>query len=107
MFMNARIATASVATTGRVCRRINRTERAVADTPVLTGQPSTPEGIANGFRVDEPMTSLESISNYNNLYEFSTSQKAVASPEQRVGAGRRPTLMFNGYAEQVADYRCA
>jgi sulfoxide reductase catalytic subunit YedY len=34
--------------------------------------------VGAGFRVDEPKTSLEDITNYNNFYEFSTSKEAVA-----------------------------
>jgi sulfoxide reductase catalytic subunit YedY len=35
-------------------------------------------GVGSGFRVDEPMTPLESIAHYNNFYEFSTDKDGVA-----------------------------
>ena len=37
------------------------------------------DGIASGFRVDEPMTPLQSVSNYNNFYEFTTDKESVAA----------------------------
>ena len=33
----------------------------------------------NGFRVNEPLTSFEDITNYNNFYEFDTEKRGVAS----------------------------
>jgi sulfoxide reductase catalytic subunit YedY len=42
------------------------------DIPTTVKVSSTPEG------VDEPLTSFEAITNYNNYYEFSTNKEAVA-----------------------------
>jgi sulfoxide reductase catalytic subunit YedY len=42
------------------------------DIPATVKVSSTPEG------VDEPLTSFEAITNYNNYYEFSTNKEAVA-----------------------------
>ena len=81
-FMKLGLAAASVVTTGWVYRRLNRAGSAAVDTPSLAGlRPSLdgPAGIASGFRVDEPMTPLLGISNYNNFYEFSTNKESVAS----------------------------
>jgi len=36
------------------------------------------EALKNGFRVDEKLTPLEAITNYNNFYEFDTSKAGVA-----------------------------
>jgi sulfoxide reductase catalytic subunit YedY len=50
-------------------------------TPKLAGLSevaASPENIAKGFHVDEPMTSLEQVGNYNNFYEFSTDKESVA-----------------------------
>jgi sulfoxide reductase catalytic subunit YedY len=52
------------------------------ETATLSGLPvtaATPEDTARGFRVDEPMTSLERVANYNNFYEFTTNKEAVAA----------------------------
>ena len=80
-FMKAGIAAASVVTTGWIYRRLNRPGSAEVDTPALAGLQSSLEGpanIASGFLVDEPMTPLRSISNYNNFYEFTTNKENVA-----------------------------
>jgi methionine sulfoxide reductase catalytic subunit len=81
-FMKAGIAAASLVTTGWVYRRLNRTSSAEVETPALAGlraSPEAPSGIASGFRVDEPMTPLRSVSNYNNFYEFTTNKESVAA----------------------------
>ncbi len=73
---------ASMALTGTVYKWLNRAGSMTVETPTLAGlsaAASTPEDYARGFRVDEPMTSLESISSYNNFYEFTTSKEAVAA----------------------------
>jgi len=80
-FMKVGIAATSLMTTGWVYRRLNRTGSAQVDTPALTGlsaAPDGPGGLASGFRVDEPMTPLRRVSNYNNFYEFSTDKESVA-----------------------------
>ena len=81
-FMKGGIAAASLLTTGWVYRRLNRPGSAVVDTPALAGLKAANEGkrgIASGFRVDEPMTPLQSVSNYNNFYEFTTDKESVAA----------------------------
>jgi methionine sulfoxide reductase catalytic subunit len=81
-FINMGIAAASVVTTGWVYRRLNRAGSAEVDTPALAGLTASPDGpaaIASGFRVDEPMTPLRSVSNYNNFYEFTTNKESVAA----------------------------
>ncbi len=80
-FLRAGIAAATLVTTGLVYRRLNRAELMAIKTPKLSGLSevaATPENIAKGFRVDEPMTSLEQVGNYNNFYEFSTDKESVA-----------------------------
>ncbi|HEV8058615.1 MAG TPA: protein-methionine-sulfoxide reductase catalytic subunit MsrP [Gemmataceae bacterium] len=80
-FLRAGIAAASLVTTGLVYRRLNRTGFMAIETPKLSGLAqvaATPENIAKGFRVDEPLTSLEQVGNYNNFYEFSTDKESVA-----------------------------
>jgi sulfoxide reductase catalytic subunit YedY len=80
-FMRAGLAAASVALTGLVYRRLNSVEMTAVDTPALPDlipAPATAEGIARGVYVDEPRTSLDSIANYNNFYEFTTNKEGVA-----------------------------
>ena len=49
---------------------------------MLAGLKSSPEGqeaVTSGFRVDEPLTPMQSVSNYNNFYEFTTNKEGVAA----------------------------
>jgi sulfoxide reductase catalytic subunit YedY len=88
-FMRAGIAAASVALTGLTYRRLNSVAMTAVDTPALPDvipAPATAEGIARGVYVDEPQTSLDSITNYNNFYEFTTNKEGVA----QASAGFRP-----------------
>jgi sulfoxide reductase catalytic subunit YedY len=88
-FMRAGLAAASVALTGLVYRRLNSVEMTAVDTlalPDVIPAPATTEGIARGVYVDEPRTSLDSIANYNNFYEFTTNKEGVA----QASAGFRP-----------------
>jgi sulfoxide reductase catalytic subunit YedY len=81
-FMNAGLAAASLVATGMAYRTLNRPGNAEVETPRLEGFQSSaggPEDLARGFRVDEPLTPLRSVSNYNNFYEFTTSKEGVAA----------------------------
>ena len=81
-FMKAGVAAASLVTTGWVYRRLNRSGSAEVETRALEGLRPAPEGeagVSNGFRVDESMTPLGSVSNYNNFYEFTTDKESVAA----------------------------
>jgi methionine sulfoxide reductase catalytic subunit len=81
-FMKVGIAAASVATTGWIYRRLNRPGSAEVDTPALASLRASlagPAGIASGFRLDEPMTPLRGVSNYNNFYEFTTNKESVSA----------------------------
>ncbi len=81
-FLRAGIAAASLATTAWAYRRLNRIGSAAIETPELAGLAAPPlgaEGVASGFRVDEPTTPLENVINYNNFYEFTTDKEGVAA----------------------------
>jgi sulfoxide reductase catalytic subunit YedY len=66
---------ASAVATGAIYRAVNGVSREATTTNKLESvvTPASPV-----YRVDEPMTSLASITNYNNFYEFSTSKEGVA-----------------------------
>jgi sulfoxide reductase catalytic subunit YedY len=79
MFIRAGILAASAAATGMVYRRLNPVDSGKVNTPVIQGLvTATPTEAANGFRVDEPETSFQDITHYNNFYEFSTDKEGVA-----------------------------
>ena len=82
LFLKAGVAAASLATTAWAYRRLNRIGSAAIATPELAGLAASPtggDGLASGFRVDEPMTPLRSVINYNNFYEFTTEKQDVAA----------------------------
>jgi sulfoxide reductase catalytic subunit YedY len=79
-FIQAGILAASAVATGVAYRRLNPVAAGKVNTPVIRGitKPAAATANATGFRVDEPETSLEDITHYNNFYEFSTDKEGVA-----------------------------
>jgi methionine sulfoxide reductase catalytic subunit len=90
-FMRGATLVASVATTGAVYRALNNPPGPANNSPPtpvtarleladLIKPASGPvDGVAAAFRVDEPMTSEQDITHYNNFYEFSTWKEGVAA----------------------------
>jgi sulfoxide reductase catalytic subunit YedY len=82
-FIRTGILAASALATGVVYRKLNpvgtNTGRHV-QTPKIQGITTSAITDTNntGFRVDEPETSLDDITHYNNFYEFSTDKEEVA-----------------------------
>ena len=81
LFMRGAILAGSVAATGLIYRKLNPSAPVVASRPKIDGVVTTPsdEAIRNAFKTNEPLTSLEDITNYNNFYEFSDIKEEVAS----------------------------
>src|SRR5687768_10513997 len=81
LFMRGAILAGSVAATGLIYRKLNPSAPVVESRPKIEGVVTTPtdEAIRNAFKTNEPLTSLEDITNYNNFYEFSTVKEEVAS----------------------------
>ena len=83
-FIKAGAIAASLLTTGVVYRRLNPLAPPVAEKPKLAGlvQPGAASGyssaIAKAFHTGEAETSFQSITHYNNFYEFSTDKAGVA-----------------------------
>jgi sulfoxide reductase catalytic subunit YedY len=75
-FMRGGVVVASAAATGLLYRGLNGVSNEKVDTKAIAGLGDG--GVGSGFRVDEPMTPLESIAHYNNFYEFSTDKDGVA-----------------------------
>lgn len=80
LFMRTAALAATTATTALVYRKLN--SPATADSPSETISDVTPqdseESVRQGFKVNEPLTAIEDITNYNNFYEFSTNKRSVA-----------------------------
>lgn len=80
LFMRGAILAGSAAATGFIYRKLNGPPAVVESRPKIAGvvTPTSDEAMRNGFKVNEPLTSLEDITNYNNFYEFSTVKAGVA-----------------------------
>ena len=79
-FMRGAILAGSVTATGLLYRKLNPPPAIVEERPKIAGlvKPPSDEAIRAGFKVNEPLTSFEDITNYNNFYEFSTEKRSVA-----------------------------
>jgi len=80
-FIRAGILAASAVATGVIYRQLNHVSTEVVKTADLQGLKkvtAAPGNSSSGFTVDEPETSFEDITHYNNFYEFSTDKQAVA-----------------------------
>lgn len=84
LFIRAAILAGSVTATGFLYRKLNAPASVVEERARITGlvQPPTDEALRNGFKVTEPLTSFEDVTNYNNFYEFSTDKRSVAEAAQ-------------------------
>jgi sulfoxide reductase catalytic subunit YedY len=80
-FLRAGLVAASAITTATVYRRLNPPGSVVVETPRLANlvADSGPAARDRGFHIDEPQTPLQSVTNYNNFYEFTTNKEAVAA----------------------------
>src|SRR5437868_9485985 len=90
LFMRGAVLAGSVTATGLLYRKLNPPPAIVEERPKIAGlvKPPTDEAIQGGFKVNEPLTSFEAITNYNNFYEFSTEKRSVA--EEARGFVTRP-----------------
>ena len=81
MFMRGAVLAGTSVATGLLYRSLNPPPIELPQGEKLNFiHPSDPvEAVNKGFRVEEGLTSLEDITNYNNFYEFSTDKRAVAS----------------------------
>ena len=80
LFMRSSALAATMAATGLLYRKLNPPplETPKGDTLANVARSHNDEGISKGFAVNEELTPLEKITNYNNFYEFSTSKGGVA-----------------------------
>jgi methionine sulfoxide reductase catalytic subunit len=105
-FLRAGVALASLAVTGAVYKRLNRAGSMTVETPGLKDlavAAATPQDFARGFRVDESMTPLEMVGNYNNFYEFTTNKETVASAA--AGFVARPwTVSVEGMVHKPREF---
>jgi len=79
-FMRTGILAASAVATGLVYRKLNHVSTAEVKTANIEGLVSPPDATNDdtGFVANEPETSFDNITHYNNFYEFSTDKEGVA-----------------------------
>jgi sulfoxide reductase catalytic subunit YedY len=95
-FMRAGIIAGTMAATAGIYRALNPVRRRPEPVqpqlanliPTSQAASSQPASITKAYRVDEPLTSLDDITHYNNFYEFSTDKEGVAPAS--VGFVARP-----------------
>ncbi len=81
VFMKTAALAGTAAATTLLYRGLNPPPPAPVTTEKLTeiAKPTGPEALKDGFAVNDQLTPLEAITNYNNFYEFDTSKGGVAS----------------------------
>jgi sulfoxide reductase catalytic subunit YedY len=81
LFMRGAALAATTAATGLLYRRLNPppAEKPQGEKLVTVAKSATDNWVSEGFTVNEKLTSIEDITNYNNFYEFSTNKQSVAS----------------------------
>jgi methionine sulfoxide reductase catalytic subunit len=80
LFMRGGVLAATMAATGLLYRKLNPPpmETPKGETLSNVARANNNEAVNKGFTVDEALTPLANITNYNNFYEFSTSKAGVA-----------------------------
>jgi sulfoxide reductase catalytic subunit YedY len=85
-FLKAGAVAATVAATAAVYHQLNSLPPPTAERPLLAGltQPGSadaglPPDLVKAFHTDEAQTPFQSITHYNNFYEFSTDKDGVAN----------------------------
>jgi sulfoxide reductase catalytic subunit YedY len=81
LFMRAAALAVTTATTALLYRKLNPppAEKPKGETLLTVGKSPVEDLVRQGFTVNEKLTSIEDITNYNNFYEFSTDKQSVAS----------------------------
>lgn len=81
LFMRGAVLAATATATGLLYRSLNPPPAEIPKGAKLVTVPAAAgeAAVKAGYAVNEKLTSLEDITNYNNFYEFSTSKGSVAS----------------------------
>src|SRR5215470_15696965 len=80
VFMQAAVLAGTAAASTLLYRRLNPPpiEQPAGEKLTEVTTTSKADALKSGFAVDDKLTPLQSITNYNNFYEFSTSKSGVA-----------------------------
>ncbi|MBK7071651.1 MAG: protein-methionine-sulfoxide reductase catalytic subunit MsrP [Myxococcales bacterium] len=79
-FLRGGALAAGAVATAALYRRVNGVALRGVDTALIAGiRPAPAASDPSGFRVDEALTPLTAVANYNNFYEFTTDKDGVAA----------------------------
>jgi sulfoxide reductase catalytic subunit YedY len=80
LFIQAAVMAGTATASTLLYRRLNppAVEKPAGEKLLEVTKASTSDSVGSGFRVDEKLTPIQSITNYNNFYEFDTSKSGVA-----------------------------
>lgn len=80
LFMRGAALAATTVATGLLYRQLNPPPRETSEGQKLPNitKATADQALSSGFTVNENLTPLEDITNYNNFYEFSTNKASVA-----------------------------
>jgi sulfoxide reductase catalytic subunit YedY len=79
LFIRGAALAATTVATGLLYRKLNPPPAEIVHGERLATVAASDEAMKKAFTVNEKLTSLEDITNYNNFYEFSTNKQEVAS----------------------------
>src|SRR6476620_371396 len=84
LFIQAAVMASTATASALLYRRLNPrpVERPAGQKLQEVAKASPADSASSGFRVDEKLTPVQSITNYNNFYEFDTSKSGVAYAAQ-------------------------
>ena len=105
LFMRGAALAATTATTGLLYRKLNPppAEKPQGEKLVTVEKSAADDRVGKGFTVNEKLTSIEDITNYNNFYEFSTNKQSVAS-ESRGFVTRPWAVTVEGLVNKPATF---
>lgn len=105
LFVRGAALLATTAATGVLYRKLNpvTVEKPKGERLESVTQTPTDEALRQGFSVNENLTPIEAITNYNNFYEFSTDKRSVAVESQ--GFVTKPwTVTVDGLANNPTTF---
>jgi sulfoxide reductase catalytic subunit YedY len=105
LFMRGAALASTAVATGLLYRKLNPppAEKPKGETLVTVADSAAEDRARQGFTVNEKLTSIEDITNYNNFYEFSTDKQSVAS-EARGFVTKPWTVVVDGLVNKPTTF---